>query len=95
MGANNARPNINQAEYEASFKATSQDCQNGPKEDRGCMDLCCLVTFIILTLIFVVGGIYFIATINTARIQTFKDSLTTTNSTSKSPFTTPKHDLFY
>lgn len=32
---------------------------------------------------------------NTDRIQTFKDSLTTTNSTSKSTLTTPKHEVFY
>ena len=32
---------------------------------------------------------------NTDRIQTFKDSLTTTNSTSKNILTTPKHEVFY
>jgi len=54
------------------------------------------VTFIVLTLIFAIGGIYFIAAMDTNNFQTMKDSWATAakkNSTSNST-TKAKHEMF-
>lgn len=62
----------------------AQDCQAGPVEDRSCKDMCCLVTFIIMTLIFVGVGIYFIANIDSGDIDRIKDSFANSTTTSNS-----------
>lgn len=52
-------PNIDQ--YHQHFNENIPFIKQQPREDRSCNDKCCYAFFILLTLLFIAGGIYYIA----------------------------------
>ncbi len=51
---------IDPSAYHEHFNSKLQEVRAGPKEERSCKDLCCVVWFTLLTGFLIVGGIAFV-----------------------------------